>query len=100
MSGDADPVMANASFEAFEAAHRALGFDEVLVRDWQAGQVLALHSHPFEVKALVVRGEFVLECEGSRRTVRAGEGFELPRECLHAEHYGPEGATFWVARRH
>ena len=72
----------------------------MLVREWAPGQVLASHTHPFEVKALVVRGEFALTCGGHTRRITAGNGFELAREAPHAEHYGPEGATFWVARRH
>jgi quercetin dioxygenase-like cupin family protein len=88
------------SFEAFEAEARRLGFDEVLVREWQPGQVLDTHTHPFAIDALVVRGEFTLGCGGTQRLVRAGEHFELEREVPHSERYGPEGATFWVARRH
>jgi len=88
------------TFEDFQSAALAAGFDEVLVRDWAPGQVLATHSHPFEVKALVVRGELALTCGGHTRRLTAGSGFELERDAPHAEHYGPEGATFWVARRH
>lgn len=89
-----------ASFEAFEAQARSQGFDEVLVREWKPGQVMDTHTHPFAIDALVVRGEFTLQCGGKRRLVKTGEGFELAREVPHAEFYGPDGATFWVARRH
>jgi quercetin dioxygenase-like cupin family protein len=88
-----------ASFEAFEAEARAGGFDEVLVREWAPGQALDTHTHPFALRVDVVRGELALSCGGQTCTVRAGERFELPFEAPHAEHYGPEGATFWVARR-
>jgi quercetin dioxygenase-like cupin family protein len=88
------------TYDEFESATRAEGFDEVLVREWKPGQVLDTHSHPFAVKALVVQGEFWLTCDGQTRHVRAGERFELPRDTPHAERYGPEGATFWAARRH
>jgi quercetin dioxygenase-like cupin family protein len=88
------------TYDAFETAARAAGFDEVLVREWQPGQVLETHRHPFAVKALVVRGELWLS-EGERvRHLRAGDGFELERDVPHAERYGDEGATFWAARRH
>jgi quercetin dioxygenase-like cupin family protein len=88
------------TYEQFEAASRAEGFDEVLVRDWAPGQVVDTHTHPFAVKALVVSGEFWLT-EGDRvRHVRAGDGFELARGVPHAERYGEQGATFWAARRH
>jgi hypothetical protein len=92
--------MQPATFEEFQSAALAQGYDEVLVREWAPGQVLATHTHPFEVKALVVRGELALTSGGHTRRVMAGGGFELAREAPHAEHYGPQGATFWVARRH
>ena len=87
------------TYQAFEAAARAEGYDEVLVREWQPGQVLDEHRHPFAVKALVTRGDLWLT-EGERvRHLKAGDGFELAREVPHAERYGEQGATFWVARR-
>jgi quercetin dioxygenase-like cupin family protein len=88
------------TYEAFESAARAEGFDEVLVREWKPGQVLETHMHPFAVKALVVRGDFWLT-EGERvRHLQPGDWFELARNVPHAERYGEQGATFWAARRH
>jgi quercetin dioxygenase-like cupin family protein len=88
------------TYAQFEAAARAEGFDEVLVREWQPGQVLDTHRHPFAVKALVTRGEVWLTEGECTRHLRAGDGFELARDVPHAERYGADGATFWVARRH
>jgi len=88
-----------ASFEAFEAEARADGYEEVLVREWAPGQVLDTHTHPFALRVDVVRGEVALSCDGVTRSLRAGDRFELPFEAPHAEAYGPEGATFWVARQ-
>jgi len=86
-------------YAEFEAAAHAQGFDEVLVREWQPNQVVGTHTHPFDVEALVVRGEFWLSAEGRTRHVRAGQRFEVARMCPHEERYGPQGATFWAARR-
>jgi quercetin dioxygenase-like cupin family protein len=88
------------SFSQFEAESVAEGYDEVLVREWAPGQVVPEHAHPFDVKARVVRGDLALTAAGHTRRFEAGSGFELERGQPHAEHYGPEGATFWVARRH
>ncbi len=90
----------DAGFAEFEAAAQREGFDQVLVREWLPDQQVGTHSHPFDVKARVVRGEVWLSCDGHTQHLRAGEGFELARERPHEERYGPEGATFWVARRH
>lgn len=92
--------MSETPFQAFEAQTLAEGFDQVVERQWDAGVVLDEHTHPFSVKALVVRGEMWLTCGGTTRHLRPGDRFELGREEPHAERYGPEGATYWVGRRH
>jgi quercetin dioxygenase-like cupin family protein len=88
------------SYETFESTARAEGFDEVLVREWKPGQVLETHTHPFEVKALVVSGEFWLTQGEQVRHLQSGDWFELACDVPHAERYGNDGATFWAARRH
>jgi quercetin dioxygenase-like cupin family protein len=92
--------MTTLTFADFEAAARAAGFDEVLVREWAPALVLETHRHPFAAKAHVVRGEFWLTEGQQVRHLRAGDGFELARDVAHAERYGADGATLWVARRH
>jgi quercetin dioxygenase-like cupin family protein len=92
--------MNTSSFEAFSAWASAQGFDEVLTREWAPGLVIDTHTHPFEVRAQVARGELWLTEGGTTRHLLAGEEFALAREVPHAERYGPDGATFWVARKH
>lgn len=88
------------SYANFESSARAEGFDEVLERSWPPGQVLDTHTHPFAVKALVVKGEMWLTVGGQAQHLRTGDLFEVGREVPHAERYGDaEGATYWVARR-
>lgn len=91
--------MNDASYETFEAAAKAAGFGEVLVREWAPDQVVGTHTHPFDVQARVVRGEFWLRCGDEVKHIPAGGGFELAREVPHDERYGAEGATVWVGRR-
>lgn len=88
------------TLDQFAAEARSAGYDEVLERVWKAGTVLDTHTHPFAAKALVVTGEMWLTVGTRTRHLQAGDGFELDREVPHAERYGSEGATFWVARRH
>jgi hypothetical protein len=91
-------------FATFEALALAQGYDEVTERQWPALAELATHTHPFAVQALVVQGEMWLtEGEGvaaSTRHLRRGDRFVLAMHAPHAERYGAEGATYWVARRH
>ena len=87
------------TFQAFEAAARAQGYDEVLERKWAPATVLESHTHPFALRALVVAGEMWLTVGDDVRHLRPGEEFALERDVPHAERYGAEGATYWVARR-
>jgi quercetin dioxygenase-like cupin family protein len=86
------------SFETFAAEQRTIGCDEVIERSWKPDTVVETHTHPFSVRALVVQGEMWLTVGARVQHLRAGERFELDREVPHAERYGAEGATYWVAR--
>lgn len=87
------------TFAEFEAEALAQGFDAVLERRWEPGTVLETHTHPFDAKALVVRGEMWLTVGNDTRHLKAGDTFALDRDVPHAERYGGDGATYWVARR-
>ena len=88
----------NSSFEAFAAEQRAIGCDEVLERKWKPNATMETHTHPFSVRVLVVDGEMWLTVGDKVQHCRAGDRFELEHDVPHAERYGAEGATFWVAR--
>ena len=91
--------MTTKTFEAFEAEALAAGFDEALAREWAPGQVVATHAHPFDADAVVTRGEMWLTCGDETQHLLPGGTFKLAHGTPHAERYGPEGATYWVARR-
>jgi hypothetical protein len=86
-------------FAAFEVEARRLGYDEVLERRWEPGTVLPTHTHPFAVAARVVQGEMWLRVGEVCQHLHPGEHFMLDADVPHDERYGPEGATYWVARR-
>jgi quercetin dioxygenase-like cupin family protein len=91
--------MPEKTFVEFEAAALARGFDAALVREWAPGTVVESHTHAFAADALVVQGEMWLTVDGATRHLKTGDRFALDREVPHAERYGSEGATYWVARR-
>jgi len=93
------PIDIDTGFEQFASAARAAGFDEVLVRDWAPDTVIDTHTHNFAVLAIVTRGEMWLTAGGSTRHLRPGDRFALDARVPHAERYGAEGASYWVARR-
>ena len=92
-------AMNNMTFDEFRRLKLAQGFDQVLEREWEALLEYSENQHPFDTDALVVRGEFRLTVGGQTRHVKTGDTFTMARGVLHSESYGPEGATFWAARR-
>jgi len=57
------------------------------------------HSHPFDVKAMVLKGALTLHRDGQSQTYKSGETFAMPRGCLHHESYGDEGAVVLFGRK-
>ena len=87
------------SREEFTTQALAEGFDELLEREWPALTVLETHTHPFALKALIVRGEMWLTVDKETRHLVVGDAFRLERDVPHAERYAQDGAVYWVARR-
>ena len=87
------------TLKEFSAEALAEGFDEVLEREWPPLTVLAVHTHPFALKALVVSDEMWLSVGKETQHLIAGDSFALERDVPNAERYGQDGAVYWVARR-
>lgn len=96
----ADPTSTlHETFAEFEAAANQRGCSAVLERRWAADAAVPEHAHDFAVTALVVQGRMWLTVGPATRELAPGDRFELDAGVAHAERYGSEGATFWVARR-
>lgn len=87
------------TFDDFRTQALSEGYDEVMERQWTPLTVLDTHTHPFAASAVVTAGEMWLTVDGQTRHLRPGDTFALARDVPHAERYGSEGATYWVARR-
>lgn len=90
--------MPHPTLASFTAQSMEEGFDEIIVREWEAKLKLDTHTHPFAVSAYVLRGEYWLTVGEQVTHLKAGDFFRLERGVPHAELYGDEGATVWVAR--
>lgn len=87
------------TFEAFKVDALARGFNEVVERSRAAGIVFETHTHPFSVFARLVRGEMWLTVGTEVVHLLPGDPFTVEANVPHAERYGVDGATYWVARR-
>jgi quercetin dioxygenase-like cupin family protein len=90
--------MTSPTLESFTAQSLDEGFDEIIVREWEADLKLDTHTHPFDVSAHVVRGEYWLTVGDEVKHLKAGDSFRLARGIPHSERYGSVGVTVWVAR--
>ena len=84
--------------QTFEAELKRDGYD-IQTNTTVGEKVNPEHSHPFDVRAMVLKGALTLKREGTVRTYKAGETFTMPRGCLHSESYGPEGAVTLFGRK-
>jgi quercetin dioxygenase-like cupin family protein len=86
-------------FAEFKARALAEGASEVIERVWPPHTHLAEHTHPFTAQAVVVQGEMWLTVAAETQHLLPGDTFNIDANVPHAERYGPQGATYWVARR-
>lgn len=84
---------------AFEETLKREGYDEILTSTTPGEKYNAEHSHPYDVKAMVLDGAITLGWNGETRTFRPGEIFTMARGCPHTETFGPEGVVSLVGRK-
>lgn len=74
------------------------GYSAVL-RELSAGTVNAEHSHPWDVRALVTKGDITLTVDGAATCYRAGDVFTMAAGCPHHEAVGADGVSYIAGRR-
>ena len=84
--------------QTFEAELKRDGY-EVLTNTTPGVKVNPEHSHPFDVRAMVMQGAITITSGATATTYRPGDRWDLPRGCLHSESYGPEGAVVLLGRK-
>lgn len=75
------------------------GFQPPVVVLRESNGFLDVHVHPFEAKALVLRGELTIKIGGDARVYCAGQVFHLPANEPHSESYGSDGVEYLVGRK-
>jgi quercetin dioxygenase-like cupin family protein len=83
----------------FETGLKRAGYLDVETKQAKPDLTTQPHSHPFDVRALVLAGEVTLTSQGQSRTYRTGEIFEMAAGCEHSERHGPEGTKYLVGRK-
>ena len=83
----------------FEAALKRDGFLEIVTKSMDPNVSLEEHTHPYDVRAMVLEGEVTLRFDGKVQTCRPGDSLTMAAGCAHSESYGPQGVTYIVGRR-
>ncbi len=86
--------------DASRAACLADGYTDIETKSIDPNVFIDTHSHPFDVRALVLAGNLTLNCSGELSEFKAGDLLELGRDIPHTEQYGPQGYTILLGRRH
>ena len=63
------------------------------------GDFLDLHSHSYEVHALVIEGQIDITINGIKNAYLAGDVFHLPPNQIHTENYGAKGVKYLASRK-
>jgi quercetin dioxygenase-like cupin family protein len=64
-----------------------------------AGGYLSNHTHDFEVNALVIDGDILININGNETFYQVGDMFHLEIMAPHSEKYGPLGVKYLVSRK-
>ena len=88
------------SISAFTALLQQEGYLDIETKVARANFTSKPHTHPFDVRALILEGSFTLICGDKTLTCGPGEQFALTRDIEHVESYGAQDVTYLVGRRH
>jgi quercetin dioxygenase-like cupin family protein len=91
--------MTNLNLEEFKKASAEKGYDNLIIREWEANSVSELHTHEFAVHAVIAQGEMWMTKDGKTEHLQVGDTFTMEPETPHAEKYGKDGTIYWAARR-
>lgn len=84
---------------SFESSLRSDGYQDVESKAMAAGTSTPEHSHPFDVRALVIEGQITLSASGASKTYAKGDVFDMAAGCRHSEEIGTDGVRYVVGRR-
>ena len=85
--------------EAFLEKLAKEDFPAPVLVEREVGGFLDLHSHPYEVKALVIEGQIDITIDGIKTAYLAGDVFHLLPDQIHIESYGAKGVKYFASRK-
>ena len=77
----------------------AEGFPEPVLVERERNGFLDLHSHAFEVRALITHGQMEITIDGDGQSYGVGDAFHLTQNQVHSERYGSDGVRYLASRK-
>ena len=75
------------------------GYLETFEKSMGPSEAKSEHSHPFDLRGIVLEGQLRIDCKEMPQACAPGEVFVLDRDIRHREVAGPQGARYFVAKR-
>jgi quercetin dioxygenase-like cupin family protein len=88
--------MSPSIFKAFPLVE---GFPEPVMVERERNGFLDLHSHSFEVRALITHGQMEITIDGDSQSYGVGDAFHLTQNQVHSERYGSDGVRYLASRK-
>ena len=86
--------------QEFEQQMAEDGFSKPIPGQYEANRFNDAHTHPFEVRGLILSGEMTITpVGGTGKRYRTGEIFVMPLSARHQEQVGPEGCAYIWGKR-
>jgi quercetin dioxygenase-like cupin family protein len=85
---------------SFEQKLRDDGFVEIETKSYELRPANGDHGHHFSARGMILDGIFTITVDGTPRSYRAGETFELTAGIIHNEAIGPDGARVMAGRKY
>lgn len=86
--------------EDFITRCQADGYADIERKQNPANFTSQMHTHAFDARVFVAAGLMTLGRNGAAETFHPGDHCDVPAGQVHAEGWGPEGASVIVGRRH
>lgn len=84
----------------FEAHMTETGFSKPIPGQYEPNRFNDSHTHPFEVRGLIVSGEMTITpVGGPGKRYGVGEIFVMPLAAQHQEQVGPQGCAYLWGKR-
>jgi quercetin dioxygenase-like cupin family protein len=85
--------------EEFEALLACDRYEAAIAGEYPPHCFNDFHTHPFDVRGLVLDGEMALTIGGRTEVFRTGEVFVMPVGVAHQEHVGPAGVRYLYGKK-